>query len=63
MLNTELYHRELTDKYTFELDRTNKEFSLKVYYPFQKGEYILNIVYENLPQVIRFSFESLEEIY
>ena len=63
MQNTELYHREATDKYTFEFERTPSSYSLKLAYRFSKIEYILNLVYDELPEVVRFSFESLDEIY
>ena len=38
-------------------------FCLKLSYPFSLIKYSLHIVYEQLPSVIRFSFDSLDEIY
>ena len=62
MMNEERYHREKTDQYTYELTVTDLEFIVSILYHEDDAKYTLEIDYDDLPELIRFSFEDIEEV-
>ena len=61
MLSEERYYRQKNDYYTYELSITNFTFPISISYE-EGDKYSLEIDYDELPELVKFSFEDIQEV-